>query len=327
MASNKNGLSIDSWGGKIILLIIGGAIALIVNLLTPLTPILLLTDGDVSWMSREDIREFNDEIRELNEEVEELNYQIELLQYEKESCMEQFDELESLQDEIEAMNDNRIVDAETYLDANNYRAALQLLNAFTTPTAEVTILSERAALGYESQIVEQVDVLLLDRQTDDASTLIQDALDVLPDSQVFRDLLDDVEARRARSGPLSTLVPPHQGGEVVNTVTMGGTIYHNAIIYSGVWTASPGVSLHNLEGQFNILTGYAGRVDNNQSMFDAILYIYGDGELLGRYEVMAEELPVPISVNVEDVRLLRIEFEGLGSSWFAPDFAFVGSLD
>ncbi|MCL1882786.1 MAG: stalk domain-containing protein [Defluviitaleaceae bacterium] len=99
----------------------------------------------------------------------------------------------------------------------------------------------------------------------------------------------------------------------VGTVAMGGRVYHNALTYgrSGANISPRGVlspfSLHNLNGQFRMLTGYVGRVDET-NIRDAIMTIYGDGQLLATYEIRGQDLPIPVSVFVEGINHLRIEF-------------------
>ena len=66
--------------------------------------------------------------------------------------------------------------------------------------------------------------------------------------------------------------------------------------------------MHNLNGQYRTLTGYVGRVDGT-GQYDVDMRIIGDGRLLQTIELNATALPTPISVNVENVRQLRIEVE------------------
>jgi hypothetical protein len=66
-----------------------------------------------------------------------------------------------------------------------------------------------------------------------------------------------------------------------------------------------------------MLTGSVGRVDGT-GMHDATLNIYGDGNLLHTQELRAGDLPAPISVYIEGVRLLRVEFViALGDTTYA----------
>ncbi|MCL2217984.1 MAG: stalk domain-containing protein [Defluviitaleaceae bacterium] len=124
---------------------------------------------------------------------------------------------------------------------------------------------------------------------------------------------------------------------VVPSLTMGGTTYQNALRFrttAGSWTPSANTrssrfTLHNLNGQFRMLTGYFGRVDGTH-MTNATINFTGDGQLLASYEVRAGDMPTPISVFVEGVTQLRIEVVFPGRSSFslpATDYALVAYLE
>ena len=125
--------------------------------------------------------------------------------------------------------------------------------------------------------------------------------------------------------------------ETQNNVAMGGRIYNNAIVYQALYQPDLSTSrhsvglttqftLHNLDGRYRLLTGYAGRVDGT-AMIHATLNIYGDGRLLKTRNLNAPNLPVPISVFVEDVRLLRIEFIHTSAAGADVTYAFAGFVE
>jgi len=98
---------------------------------------------------------------------------------------------------------------------------------------------------------------------------------------------------------------------VVDSVAMGGAAYQNALSFN--FTANQSnphdgyrFSLHNLNSQFRMLTGYVGRVDGT-GMSDGLIRFIGDGSLLSEYDLRATNMPIPISVFVEGVSQLRIE--------------------
>ena len=144
----------------------------------------------------------------------------------------------------------------------------------------------------------------------------------------------DVSAQAAQSptttqasrGPVSLneAAPMHDGNrsEIRDFVEMGGTRYRNVVRYD--FSPVGGFSLHNLNGQFRSLTGYVGRIDG-AGMIDATLDIYGDGTLLATYEISAQDLPIPFSVSVEGIRLLRIEFRAEAQGW--TRYALAGYLE
>ena len=96
------------------------------------------------------------------------------------------------------------------------------------------------------------------------------------------------------------------------SVSMSGVQYQNPLMFgtslshhAGGGPHSP-FTLHNLDGQFRMLTGYVGRADGTD-MHNATINFFGDGELLQSYSLNAADMPTPISVFVEGVRQLRIQ--------------------
>jgi hypothetical protein len=117
--------------------------------------------------------------------------------------------------------------------------------------------------------------------------------------------------------PLNTAAPSfekcgsHMGER--DSVQMGGDVYSDAIIY-GVGPNSNATgrcfSRHNLSGQFRMLTGYVGRVDGS-AMSNLTINIIGDGNILFTRALVAQDLPLPISISVEGVNVLEIEFRNV----------------
>jgi len=112
--------------------------------------------------------------------------------------------------------------------------------------------------------------------------------------------------------PLLTAAPRTGGAPATfgtpSTVFMGGVQYTNAISGSG-W------STHNLNGQFNTLTGIIGRQDNTAgTVMRRITFTTGYGRNLGTFEINANDAPRTISVPVHGVATLRVEIEAVGTN-------------
>ena len=124
-------------------------------------------------------------------------------------------------------------------------------------------------------------------------------------------------------------VPPHEthgGVTVVENVVMAGNTYLNALQFRwgsiGRFTRDPhAFSLHNLGGQFNTISGYIGRTDGGL-MLDATITFHGDGVRIDSFEIGATDLPRRISVDITDVRLLRIEVRPNATNTSASSVAF-----
>jgi len=148
--------------------------------------------------------------------------------------------------------------------------------------------------------------------------------------------------------PLNDAVPFHHRGSNIRmdehhfgasntawvapgTVAMGGREYANALTYQASYTnhgrADATVfTLHNLNGQFRMLTGYVGRIDG-WDLTNATFNVFGDGQLLQTHSLNAQDLPIPISIFVEGINLLRIEFVYPWISSQNAGYAFVAFLE
>jgi hypothetical protein len=96
-------------------------------------------------------------------------------------------------------------------------------------------------------------------------------------------------------------IRPSAGASIASSVQLGGETHHNAIIYRDTG-GTPVFTLHNLDGQYRMLTGYVGRVDGTH-MRNATLNIFGDGNLLQTVELRAQDLAwvrlFPLSVQTQ----------------------------
>jgi type II secretory pathway pseudopilin PulG len=125
---------------------------------------------------------------------------------------------------------------------------------------------------------------------------------------------------------------PSSGTE--NTVSMGGTVYHDVNVYSsgqrwGTVQRNYPVTLftlHNLNAQYSWLTGYVGRVDGSGQR-NATMNVIGDGRLLHSIELSATALPTPISIFVEGIRHMKIEFVFPHCSSPHAVYAFAGFVE
>ena len=95
-----------------------------------------------------------------------------------------------------------------------------------------------------------------------------------------------------------------------NSVTMAGVTYNNVLTFNNVVNRRA-FSLHNLGGQYRMLTGHIGRVDGT-GRTNATVNFYGDGTLLQSFDLAATDMPTPISIFVEGVHQLRVDVNYAG---------------
>lgn len=113
--------------------------------------------------------------------------------------------------------------------------------------------------------------------------------------------------------PLFQAVPAFEGSNLTTaTVNMMGNPFANALRVNVVGNTQSGWNHHNLNGQFNTITGTIGRIDGSGTGASSISFI-GDGREIASFSVDGTTLPTDISVDVSGVLVLRIEINQRGA--------------
>ena len=89
-------------------------------------------------------------------------------------------------------------------------------------------------------------------------------------------------------------------------VYMLGNHYAEALVTNAAMTNN-GWSHHNLNGQFNTLTGVLGRIDGRGGSHVSTIRFIGDGTEIASFNVDRDFRPTDITVDVSGVSILRIE--------------------
>lgn len=92
-----------------------------------------------------------------------------------------------------------------------------------------------------------------------------------------------------------------------NSISISGVKYYRGIIATN-HGGGPGWGIYNLHGQYEKLTGIIGHVDESE-MHNGYVRFYGDGELLLEYELIADSLGTDFSLDISNVKQLKIEFD------------------
>lgn len=136
-----------------------------------------------------DYEQAQNDKRELNLKVEDLNKQLEdkILEIENKD-LELKNTYQKLDNEIERKNEEIINDAREYSSSGNYLLAIAKLKETINPGDFIKILIEDYTKQYETSISNEVHFLVEKGQTDEANTLINDALKHIPDSKLLTEL-------------------------------------------------------------------------------------------------------------------------------------------
>lgn len=100
----------------------------------------------------------------------------------------------NLQNEISSLSDRseKIARAESYAALGNYEVAIPILNSITEKGEDVLALLKDYTFNYEISIIMDAEALANDGNFDEAITLVDEALKIIPNSQTLLEKKDDI---------------------------------------------------------------------------------------------------------------------------------------
>lgn len=221
---------------------------------------------------------------------------------------------------------NKIIQSATeYGNSFDYVQALSILNNVENKTSEINFLINDYTQKYESIIIEQVNNLKTEEKLDEASNLINDAINILPDSQILKDKLQEIKNSYPKN--MIDVVPAYQNGG--NTYTeytsaksgaseyfsMGGVKYTNGMTFNADINIFDDVSwaVYNLNGEYTNLDFIVGHVDNTYNGNETALEIFYDGQLKEEIPLAPDMLPTQINLDITGVKQLKMQVRSSGN--------------
>jgi len=116
---------------------------------------------------------------------------------------------------------------------------------------------------------------------------------------------------------VSNLLDGREGYEA----TIGGRTFPNSIVFAISSGMTGGEGNHidfALNGEYILLTGYVGVLDNNHANRTADIRIFGDGELLAAFEFTGASGVQPMSIDVTGVQELIIRGRNTDGAFLRP---------
>jgi tetratricopeptide (TPR) repeat protein len=245
-------------------------------------------------------------------------------------------ENENLQAEIESLKnkDNRIEQialAESYASSGNYEIAIPILNEITEKTEDVNALLKDYITNYEASVISNAESLAINGNFDEATALIDEALKIVPDSQMLLDkkntvtpkyLVDTVECYKSEN--LWRL-------DSKEYMKMSGKSYKHAIftqqsdtvasMFNRAYSAN---AFYNLDGKYSQLSGIVGHIDFSGSgtigendggqVYDAEITIWGDDKEICTISLSANDTAKEFNYSVEGVNILEFRVKCKGNS-------------
>ena len=85
---------------------------------------------------------------------------------------------------------------------------------------------------------------------------------------------------------------------------MSGVEYHRGIVGNGNWD---GLAFYNFDGKYSAISGMIGHVDGS-GMDNKSINFYADGKLIQSFDLRADEMAKPFSIDISGVLQVKIEF-------------------
>jgi tetratricopeptide (TPR) repeat protein len=250
------------------------------------------------------------------------------------------DEVSSLQNELAEVRSafaysnersDKIARAESYAILADYETAIPILNSVAEKTEDVIALLKDYVVKFEASIITRAELLAENGNHNEAETLIDNALKILPDSRALIDkketikpkyLVETVECYKAKD--LFRL-------DSRDTIKMAGKSYKYAIysyltdavasMFNSSYSAN---AYYNLDGRYSKLKGTIGHIDFSGSgmigesdggqVYSATITIWGDNKEIYSVDLSSNTIPVDFDVSIVGVTVLEFEIECSGNS-------------
>ena len=242
----------------------------------------------------------------------------------------------SLQSEIDSLKNTiscteQIVLAESYASSGKYEIAIPILNEINEKSEDVNALLKEYKNNYETLVISNAESLAHNGNYDEAITLIEEALKVIPDSQILHDkkknvtpqyLVDTIECYKAENLWLL---------DSKEYIKMSGKSYRHAIfskssdigvtMFNNAYSAS---AFYNLDGTYSQLSGTIGHIDFSGSgtigendsgqVYDAEITIWGDNKEIYTIVLSANDMAQSFNIPIEGVNKLEFRIKCNGNS-------------
>ena len=230
------------------------------------------------------------------------------------------EEIKSLEEEID--RSEKIARAESYAASGNYEVAIPTLNSISEKTEDVVALLKDYTTNYEISTVTEAESLASSWNFDEAIALIDEALTIVPNSQVLSEKKKDITPKY-----LVETIECHKAENLwlldsKEYIKMSGKSYRHAIysqqsdiVNSMFNNAYSAYAFYNLDGKYSQLSGIAGNIDFSGSgtigkqdggqVYDAEITIWGDEREIATINLSSDDAATDFNVSVSGVKILE----------------------
>lgn len=197
--------------------------------------------------------------------------------------------------------------AQTYANSSDYVMALAVLNSVTNKNDQMKVMIDDYQKKYEAQIIAEADSLVYQEKYNEATSLIDNALQVLQGSPTLEQKREAV--LKSMPQTFMNVLHPYEVRGYSEKISgqfmeMGGTRYFNGFQLGTSWETS--YAIFNLNAQYTQITGIIGHVDGSGEM-DKTVNVFADGVLIATIDIGYQNLPQEFSFNIVGTRQLKFE--------------------
>lgn len=273
-----------------------------------------------------DIQTLTSDKASLQLKNDELENEINLLENEVTSLENQID---SLKKEID--RSEKVARAESYAALGNYEVAIPVLNSISERTEDIDALLKDYIANYEISTITNAESLASSWNFDEAVTLLDEALKIIPNSQVLLEKKKDITPKY-----LVETIECHKAENLwlldsKEYIKMSGKSYRHAIysqqsdivssMFNNAYSAN---AFYNLDGRYSQLSGIVGNIDFSGSgtigkqdggqVYDAEITIWGDEQEITTINLSSDDAAKEFNVSVSGVKILEFRIKCGGNS-------------
>lgn len=272
-------------------------------------------------------------LQAVDREMEELKLDYQTTTKENVALQQKTDSLEREINSLSAEIDysEQITLAEKYAALGNYEVAIPILNNIPEKQEDAVALQKEYTNAYERSTLAAVETLAGNWNFDEAETLLDKALEVLPGSALLLDkkkdimpqyLVETIECYKSENLWLL---------DSKEYIKMSGKSYRHAIysqqsdivgsMFNNSYSAN---AFYNLDGKYNQLSGIVGHIDFSGSgtigkqdsgqVYNAEITIWGDERELATISLSSNDVAQEFSVSVSGVQVLEFRVKCGGNS-------------
>lgn len=248
------------------------------------------------------------EINNLSETNIQLKGKVDKFIFENQQLKDEVDKLILENQQLKDDANIEIINTSSYFaELGDYKNAILTLCSSTNITSSMNVQIDKYSKEYESQIIAEINNLIIEEKNDDALQVINEALKIIPNSTILNQKKEDIQALKAYY--LLDIISPYEtrGYEKIDMgefIQMGGDKFYNGFALGEGWNTS--YAIFNLNSKYKVITVMIGHIDGSGER-DKTVTIYADDILKETIEIGYQDLPKEFTIDVTGVKKLKFE--------------------